>query len=281
MNKTTNITATKSQRIINKFQELKTKNQCAFVSYICAGHPNGNISQQVLNNLPNAGVDIIELGVPFLDPAGDGPIIENASRKAIENGMTLKKTLIMVEEFRKNNQEIPIILMSYYNPILNFGVEKFFIEAENAGVDGLLVVDLPIEEQQEIIVIIEKYKIDFYSMTSESLPNLERGISYDIYPNNIVNRNYILDLKKEKIKAGKLDILFIDDIDYLDNWDDILVLECDKFITVDISDKRIGEGFEKVLNEIRYNLFHLSELQYDNFLKPYLREKKLDILLND
>ena len=164
MNKTTNITTTKSQRIINKFQELKTKNQCAFVSYICAGHPNGNISQQVLNNLPNAGVDIIELGVPFLDPAGDGPIIENASRKAIENGMTLKKTLIMVEEFRKNNQEIPIILMSYYNPILNFGVEKFFIEAENAGVDGLLVVDLPIEEQQEIIVIIEKYKIDLIGL---------------------------------------------------------------------------------------------------------------------
>ena len=125
------------------------------------------------------------------------------------------------------------------------------------------------------------YKIDFYSMASESLPNLERGISYDIYPNNIVNRNYILDLKKEKIKCGKLDILFIDDINFLDNWEDILVLECDKFITVDISDKRIGEGFEKVLNEIRYNLFHLSELQYDNFLKPYLREKKLDILLND
>ena len=123
------------------------------------------------------------------------------------------------------------------------------------------------------------YKIDFYSLTSESLPNLERGISYDIYPNNIVNKRYILDLKKEKIKAGKLDILFIDDIDYLDNWDDILSLNCDKFVTVDILEERIGPEFEKILNGISYNLFHLSEIEYSSFLKPYLREKKLDILL--
>ncbi len=164
MNSTNSIIKTKSQRIINKFQELKTKNQCAFVGYICAGHPKYNISQQILNNLPNSGVDIIELGVPFLDPAGDGPIIEGASGKAIKEGMTLKKTLIMVEEFRKNNQETPVILMTYYNPILNFGVEKFFIEAQNVGVDGLLIVDLPIEEQQEIIAIVEKYKIDLIGL---------------------------------------------------------------------------------------------------------------------
>jgi len=123
------------------------------------------------------------------------------------------------------------------------------------------------------------YKIDFYSMTTESLPSLERGITYDIYPNSIVNRNYILDLKKEKIESGKLDILFIDDINFLDKWEDILSLKCDKFITVDISEKRISNGFEKVLNGINYNLFHLSELQYNDFLNPYLRDKKLDILL--
>lgn len=154
----------RSQRIADKFQELRNKKQCAFVGYICAGHPNYNISQQVLKNLPNAGVDIIELGVPFLDPAGDGPIIENASRKAIENGMTLKKTIEMVADFRQENQSTPIILMTYYNPILNFSLEKFFIEAEKAGVDGVLIVDLPIEEQQEINNIIQKYNIDLIGL---------------------------------------------------------------------------------------------------------------------
>lgn len=123
------------------------------------------------------------------------------------------------------------------------------------------------------------YKIDFYSLTSETIPQIDKGISYDIYPNNIVNRNYILDLKKEKIKCGKLDILFIDDINFLDDWDEVLSLKCDKFITVDILDERINSEFEKVLNGISYNLFHLSELQYNDFLKPYLRDKKLDILL--
>lgn len=123
------------------------------------------------------------------------------------------------------------------------------------------------------------YKIDFYSLTSETIIQIDKGISYDIYPNNIVNRNYILDLKKEKIKCGKLDILFIDDINFLDDWDEVLSLKCDKFITVDILDERINSGFEKVLNGISYNLFHLSELQYNDFLKPYLRDKKLDILL--
>lgn len=123
------------------------------------------------------------------------------------------------------------------------------------------------------------YKIDFYSLTNESIPQLDRGISYDIYPNNIVNKNYILDLKKEKIKAGKLDILFIDDLNFLDDWDEILSLKCDKFLTVDILDERINIEFEKVLNDISYNLFHLSEIQYNDFLKPYLRDKKLEILL--
>jgi hypothetical protein len=124
------------------------------------------------------------------------------------------------------------------------------------------------------------YKIDFYSMTSESLPNLERGISYDIYTNNIVNKKYIIDLKKEKIKAGKLDILFIDDIHFLDNWNDVLSLECDKFISVDILDERISSGFEKVLNGISYNLFHLSEIEYNTFSKPYLRDKKINKILS-
>lgn len=123
------------------------------------------------------------------------------------------------------------------------------------------------------------FNVDFCSLTIESLPELDKGICYDIYPNNVANRNYILDRKRDKIKSGKLDILFIDDLTYLDDWDNILSLECDKFITVDILDDRIDEGFEKTKNGINYNLFHISEVQYNNFLKTYLRDKKLDILL--
>ena len=125
------------------------------------------------------------------------------------------------------------------------------------------------------------YKIDFISLTSgDQILNLDREICYDIYPSNIVNKKYILDLKEEKIKAKKLDILFIDDINYLDNWDNILSLQCDKFISVDILESRINTGFEKELNNIEYNLFHLSKIQYNNFLNPYLRDKKINQLLS-
>ena len=147
-------------RITEKFLELKTKKQCAFVAYICAGDPNYNTSLEILKGLPKAGADIIELGIPFLDPAGDGPLIENASKRAIKNGASLKKTLLMVEEFRKTNQETPIALMSYFNPIFKYGYEKFFQDASASGVDGVLIVDLPFEENEEIFSFSKKSNIN-------------------------------------------------------------------------------------------------------------------------
>lgn len=144
------------QRIEQKFTELKSQNKTAFVGYICAGDPNYEDSLAVLKSLPGAGVDIIELGVPFLDPAGDGPVIEEAAKRAIAAGMTLKKTLQMAQEFRKNDQKTPLVLMGYYNPILHYGLDKIFTDAEKSGIDAMLIVDLPMEEEVEIAAEVAK-----------------------------------------------------------------------------------------------------------------------------
>ena len=149
-------------RISQTFTNLG--NQSAFIAYICAGDPNFETSLEVLNNLPAQGVDIIELGVPFLNPAGDGPTIENASKRAIKNGASLKNTLKMVEEFRKNNTTTPIVLMSYFNPIFKFGYEDFFKAASDAGVDGVLIVDLTIEENGEVLQFAKNNNVDLIQL---------------------------------------------------------------------------------------------------------------------
>ena len=148
------------KRIEQKFLDLKAKKQCAFVAYICAGDPDYKTSLELLKALPAAGADIIELGVPFLDPSGDGPIIENAAKRAVASGMTLTKTLKMAAEFRKSDQKTPLILMSYYNPILKYGLDKIFADAEKSGIDGILIVDLPMEEEAEILAQVARTKLD-------------------------------------------------------------------------------------------------------------------------
>ena len=139
------------KRIEQKFSELKAKKQCAFVAYICAGDPDYKTSLELLKALPKAGVDIIELGVPFLDPSGDGPIIENAAKRSIANGMSLEKTLEMAVEFRKDDKKTPLVLMTYYNPVFKYGLDKIFVNAAKSGIDGFLIVDLPQEEEVEIL----------------------------------------------------------------------------------------------------------------------------------
>jgi tryptophan synthase alpha chain len=148
------------KRIERKFQQLKEEKKCAFIAYICAGDPDYQASFDLLKSLPSLGVDIIELGVPFLDPSGDGPIIENAAKNAIAKEMDLNKTLKMVEEFRKENQETPIVLMSYYNPIFKFGIKDFFQDAKKKGIDGVLIVDLPFEEEGEILSEVFSANLD-------------------------------------------------------------------------------------------------------------------------
>ena len=132
------------------FKELKLKGKSAFIPYITAGDPDIGLSQKILNALPRGGADIIEIGMPFSDPMADGPAIQQSSLRALSNGQNMKRTLSMVKEFRIQNDHTPIILMGYYNPILQFGTENFLKECTLMEIDGLIVVDLPIEHGQEL-----------------------------------------------------------------------------------------------------------------------------------
>ena len=137
-------------RIDSTFERLKADNKPAFVSYIMGGDPDFDTALQIMQGLPGAGVDIIELGLPFTDPMADGPSIQLAGQRALDGGMTLQQTLDMASAFRESDQITPIILMGYYNPIYSMGVDAFLTAARAAGVDGLIVVDLPPEEDDEL-----------------------------------------------------------------------------------------------------------------------------------
>lgn len=154
------------KRIAEKFKLLKEQKKPALINYICAGDPDFETSLKTLKAMPEAGCDIIELGIPFLDPSGDGPTIQEASKRAINAGMTLQKTLKMVAAFRENDKKTPLILMGYYNPILKFGLDRIFLEAEKSGVDGFLIVDLPPEEEEEILTEISKTNLDLIRLVA-------------------------------------------------------------------------------------------------------------------
>lgn len=136
-------------RIEEKFADLKNRGEKAFVAYITAGDPGLEASKEIALALEQSGVDILEIGVPFSDPTADGPVIQEASQRALRNGTTLAGILGMVESLREKSQA-PIVLFSYFNPIFSFGVEAFAKRAARAGVDGVLVVDLPAEEADEL-----------------------------------------------------------------------------------------------------------------------------------
>ncbi len=139
-----------TSRIETRFAELSRENRAALVTFVMAGDPDLATSLEILKALPQAGADIIEFGMPFTDPMADGPAIQAAGLRALKAGMTLTKTLALVSEFRRFDQTTPLVLMGYYNPIYIHGVEKFLAEAKAAGVDGLIVVDLPPEEDSEL-----------------------------------------------------------------------------------------------------------------------------------
>jgi tryptophan synthase alpha chain len=139
-------------RIDDKFAELKSAGKSAFVTYVMAGDPDFDTSLEVIKGLPAAGVDVIELGLPFTDPMADGPTIQLAGQRALASGMTLDKTLALAAEFRKDDDTTPIVLMGYYNPIYSHGVDRFLADAKAAGIDGLIVVDLPPEEDDELCI---------------------------------------------------------------------------------------------------------------------------------
>ena len=137
-------------RITRCFARLTEKNRKAFVAFLTGGDPDFDTSRQLICGLPDAGVDLIEIGIPFSDPMADGPAIQASSQRALRNGMTLVKTLQLVRHFRDNDDTTPIVLMGYYNPIYRYGADRFVHECVSSGVDGLIIVDLPPEEDEEL-----------------------------------------------------------------------------------------------------------------------------------
>ena len=153
-------------RIDAKFADLKAQGKKGFVAYIMAGDPDEARSLAVMKGMPAAGVDVIELGLPFTDPMADGPTIQLAGQRALEAGMTLDKTLAMAKAFREEDDTTPIVLMGYYNPIYSRGVDTFLDEAKAAGIDGLIIVDLPPEEDDELCLPAQAKGLNFIRLAT-------------------------------------------------------------------------------------------------------------------
>ena len=173
-------------RIDAKFAELNAKGQKAFVTYVMAGDPDFDTSLEIVRGLPDAGVDIIELGLPFTDPMADGPTIQLAGQRSLEGGMTLQKTLDLARAFRKDDNTTPIVLMGYYNPIYSRGVQAFLVEAKDAGIDGLIVVDLPPEEDSELCIPAQEAGLNFVRLATprtddKRLPKVLQNTSGFVY----------------------------------------------------------------------------------------------------
>jgi len=153
-------------RIDRTFSRLRAEGKKAFVSYMMAGDPDYETSLEVMKGLPAAGVDVIELGMPFTDPMADGPTIQLAGQRALAGGQTLQATLDMVRAFRAEDDITPIVMMGYYNPIYSRGVETFLSDATSAGIDGLIVVDLPPEEDTELCLPAQNAGLNFIRLAT-------------------------------------------------------------------------------------------------------------------
>jgi tryptophan synthase alpha chain len=153
-------------RIDTKFATLRAENRPGLVTYFMGGDPDYATSLAIMKSLPNAGADVIELGMPFSDPMADGPAIQAAGLRALKGGQTLVKTLQMAADFRHGDNETPIVLMGYYNPIYIYGVDSFLIDAKASGVDGLIVVDLPPEMDEELCIPALKAGLNFIRLAT-------------------------------------------------------------------------------------------------------------------
>lgn len=173
-------------RIDAKFAALAAAGKKAFVSYVMAGDPNFDSSLELVKGLPSAGVDIIELGLPFTDPMADGTTIQLAGQRALAAGMTLERTLDLARAFRAGDDTTPIVLMGYYNPIYSRGVEAFLTDAKTAGIDGLIIVDLPPEEDDELCIPAQRAGLNFIRLATPTtddkrLPKVLENTSGFVY----------------------------------------------------------------------------------------------------
>jgi tryptophan synthase alpha chain len=175
-----------STRIDRRFAALKSEGRAALVSFVMAGDPDYESSLAIAKALPKAGADVIEFGMPFTDPMADGPAIQLAGLRALSAGQTMKRTLSLVREFRRGDDATPIVLMGYYNPIYIYGVDKFLADAKAAGVDGLIVVDLPPEEDEELCLPALKAGFNFIRLATPTtddkrLPAVLKNTSGFVY----------------------------------------------------------------------------------------------------
>ena len=173
-------------RLDRKFAALQSEGRKAFIAFVTAGDPDPETSFAILSGLPAAGADIIELGMPFTDPMADGPSIQAASQRALKAGQTLEKTLAMVTRFRTEDDTTPVVLMGYYNPVFIYGVDRFIKDAVAAGVDGLIIVDLPAEEDSELCLPAMEGGLNFIRLVSPTtddarLPNVLENTSGFVY----------------------------------------------------------------------------------------------------
>ena len=173
-------------RIERRFSQLADENRAGLVTYVMAGDPDLDTASAILEALPAVGADIIELGFPFTDPMADGPAIQISGLRALKAGVTLKRTLDLVRQFRKKDSETPLILMGYYNPIYTFGPQEFLAEAKDAGVDGMIIVDLPPEEDAELCLPTLDAGLSFIRLATpttddERLPRVLNNMSGFVY----------------------------------------------------------------------------------------------------
>jgi len=173
-------------RIDARFAKLKEQGRAGLVTFVTAGDPDFDASMDIVNGLPAAGADVIELGMPFTDPMADGPAIQASSLRSLAAGHNMIKTLEMVRAFRKNDNETPIVLMGYYNPVYIYGSERFLADAKQAGVDGLIIVDLPPEEDNELCVPALAAELNFIRLATPTtdekrLPKVLTNASGFIY----------------------------------------------------------------------------------------------------
>jgi tryptophan synthase alpha chain len=203
-------------RIDKKFRSLRDKGEKALTVYLTAGDPNLGKTEEIILSLDDAGVDILEIGVPFSDPTADGPIIHAASQRALKNGVTLSNILDMTESLRKAS-EIPIVLFGYYNPIFTYGNKEFTKRAKEVGVDGILVVDLPPEESTELREYTDRSGIDFISLiapttSTERIRKISRSATGFLYYISITGvtgtaRPRVVDIKRDAERIRKITTL--------------------------------------------------------------------------
>ncbi|WP_048649563.1 tryptophan synthase subunit alpha, partial [Nitratireductor soli] len=173
-------------RIDRRFARLRQENRPALVTYIMGGDPDYETALSIMKALPKAGSDVIELGMPFSDPMADGPAIQAAGLRALRGGQTLARTLQMARDFRAGDDDTPIVMMGYYNPIYIYGVERFLVDAKEAGIDGLIIVDLPPEMDAELCVPALRAGLNFIRLATpttdaERLPKVLQNTSGFVY----------------------------------------------------------------------------------------------------